>query len=290
MSPNILIFSLIFSLSLASLNYSFAAETVEESDTVISEQVEVPPAATALVKNLLDELVQASELPFDQARERGYQLLDKYFGKVLGPDYLMNIVLEKTLPETQYKFDLNRIAHPDTSIGRVEKAMAIAVFRESAWHMLLNVVRSVREIEKDRLKSSSLTMNESLRKRLVAKPLSFSLDKSGKQVVRAKNQVSDYFVKVKLIPEVDHLGESVDVIYVVRRAPQGNFYLIDFDFSPGISSMAMQFSLMRKLILNTIHSGDVFSDFIFAERTVQAMQNWQIDEKKWKELALGLAE
>ena len=251
---------------------------------------EVPKPALDLIKSMMDELVLTGELPTDQAREKGNAILAKYFTASIGQDFLMEAILENAAPEMEPKPDLKAIFNPQGQQAKLEKAMAKAFFREATWRIFLNMVRSIREVEKSNLADAPIFFDEGLKLKLLSNALTFATENTAREVYRMKSHTSDYFVRVKLMPEVQEYGKSVDIEYVVRRSVKENYAISDVVLFSGIRAVNLYHETMTTLVIHTAKTGNMLSDLIHSREVIESMKKWGIDEAKWKALAQELTE
>lgn len=288
----------VFVIFFGMISFSFATDfdgipedaTGYELDPMVAESVEISESAQKLVSSFLTDVVKLGDLSLSDARQKGNEVLAKYFGNIFGSDYLMFSILQQIEPSLEFKLDYQGLLSPIGASQKLEKAMAEVVLQENARRLFLGFTQSIRELERERLSQGSMFLSQELQMQLLKNPLSFSVASTGKMSFNPKTKITTYYVGAKLIPELEIYGEAVDVIYLVEKDTRGKHSLTDFIFSKNISARLMHVKAVKELLINSVNSKNVYSDIIHSAFTQEAMKRWNIDEATWKILALELTQ
>jgi hypothetical protein len=252
--------------------------------------VEIPQAAQDLLRRFLKEMVATLDHGTDRARDGGYDLVEKYYLAQLGPDYGVKrslIAASKDLNlETS---ELKAAYYPKSEQARHDLAMFKAFARENAWRLLVGMIRSIRQMEVDKVGEATLFLDEALRTSLLKNPLSFSIAPKGiVQTIEATGETS-YRVGVKLMPELENFGSSVDSFFEIHKKPDGTYHMADLKLQ-SLGVLQIHFEQLRSLIRRSHRTEDLFSDIMSSSTMVDGLKHFEIDSAKLKTLAKDFLE
>lgn len=281
-------------LSVPFLSYSWSKfshiQTMRKtasSDTGKAAEIEIPQAARELLQDYLKEVASSLDLPLDESRTEGFLILEKYFSPEFSARYLMPQMI-KGLGSELNSTASNALISPQTPENKMREALVRAVLQENAWHLFIGVFRSIRQLEREGLSSSSIFLDESLRTFLLNHPLTFSISQTGSTDFNPETKETFYVVQVTVMPELKKFDKSVEMTFTIAQSKSGAYYIRDSHEMKGVSTLALYYDTSKSLLRRTLSAKWPISQPDFEKPFLSALQNYKIDEEEWKDEAQDL--